>query len=227
MDANNKQPQFEKSSFTCPHCNAFAHMSWRELWEETPGEDQQNLESTEFYLCRCISCGRASIWEELAGPNMHVRSGKGTMLHPQAMTAPASHPDLPEQCVRDYSEARMIAQCSPRGAAALLRLCIQKLCAELGQSGANINSDIAKLAKTGLPPQIIQALDIVRVVGNNAVHPGVMTPEDHAEQVNTLFELINLIVEQMISQPKRVNSMFASLPKSALEAIAKRDAKPK
>ena len=51
---------------------------------------------------------------------------------------------------------------------------LQKLCKVLGQSGNNINEDIKALVESGLDPRVQKALDAVRVVGNNAVHPGQM-----------------------------------------------------
>ncbi|WP_204524174.1 DUF4145 domain-containing protein [Corticimicrobacter populi] len=194
-------------------------MTWeklyRHIYDPTGGPDDYEHEA--LWQCICYSCRGITLWQ---GFNV-----SGKMLSPQTTSAPMPHANLPDACSRDYSEARSIAQASPRGAAALLRLCIQKLCVELGQPGKNINSDIAALVKEGLPTRVQQALDIVRVVGNEAVHPGVMTEEDHADQVHTLFELVNIIVEQMISQPQRLENMFASLPEGSREAIAKRDSK--
>ena len=93
----------------------------------------------------------------------------------------------------------------------------------LGKNGKNINDDISALVKEGLPPEIQQALDIVRVVGNNAVHPGELSEDDVAEVSDTLFELVNQIVEERIARPKKLNSMFSKLPQGALDAIKKRD----
>jgi hypothetical protein len=42
----------------------------------------------------------------------------------------------------------------------------------------------------------------------------------------SLFRLINLIVENMISQPKHVDEVYASLPEAARKAIENRDGKP-
>ena len=111
---------------------------------------------------------------------------------------------------------------SPRGAAALLRLAIQHLCKELGEGGENIKNDIRELVKKGLPERVQQALDIVRVTGNNAVHPGQIDVDD-PEVVQNLFSLLNVIAEYCISMPNRIGSLYSSLPQTALDQIQGRD----
>ncbi|MDQ6212352.1 DUF4145 domain-containing protein [Achromobacter insolitus] len=145
------------------------------------------------------------------------------MIYPSAVAAPPPHPDMPECCLADFEEARQIAARSPRGAAALLRLVVQKLCKKLGQPGKNINNDIKALVQNGLPVDAQQALDVLRVTGNNAVHPGELDLVGDPTLVTASFELINVIVDQQISQKKRIASLFAALPEGAREAIAQRD----
>ena len=106
-----------------------------------------------------------------------------------------------------------------------MRLSIQKLCKELGEKGKNINDDIGELVKKGLPIKIQQALDYVRVIGNNSVHPGQIDLRDDKETAINLFILINLIAEVMITQPKEVDKLYNSLPQEQKDAIAKRDSK--
>ena len=79
---------------------------------------------------------------------------------PRQGIAPLPNPDTPEDIRRDYEEASTILDLSPRGAAALLRLAVQKLCAHLGEKGKNINDDIAALVAKGLDPRVQQALDV-------------------------------------------------------------------
>ena len=127
--------------------------------------------------------------------------------------------------LRDYEEASSILNLSPRGAAALLRLAIQKLCKHLGENGKNINNDIESLVKKGLSPIIQKSLDVVRVIGNEAVHPGTLDLRDDRDVASKLFRLVNLITDRMITYPKQVNEMFDGLPAPKKEEIQKRDTK--
>jgi hypothetical protein len=145
------------------------------------------------------------------------------MIVPSEAPVPPHHQDLPEVCIDGYNEARDIVARSPRAAAALLRLTVQKLMVELGEKGKDINSDIGDLVKKGLPVLVQQALDICRVVGNNAVHPGKIDLNDTPEIAHILFDMINLIVEDRIERPKHIQSVYEKLPEGAREAIKKRD----
>lgn len=178
--------------------------------------------STPLHKATCTHCQRMSFWLEAEHPP-GSDAVDGRMIYPRVQTAPMPHLEMPEAVRNDYEEARSIASESPRGAAALLRLSIQKLTAHLGESGKNINDDIGALVKKGLPIEIQQALDIVRVIGNNAVHPGELSEEDVGEVASALFELINQIVEDRIARPKKLAALFDKLPEGARKAIEKRD----
>jgi hypothetical protein len=162
-------------------------------------------------LSRCYNCKDISLW--LAD----------RLIYPVKGEAPPPSVDLPADIFSDYLEASAILDLSPRGAAALVRLCIQKLCKHLGQPGENINADIKALVAAGLDSRVQKALDAVRVIGNNAVHPGSMDLSDDRATAESLFKLLNLIVEKMISEPKHVDEVYASLPPGARAAIEARD----
>lgn len=145
------------------------------------------------------------------------------MIVPCDAPVPPAHIDMPIECLADYVEARTIVAASPKAAAALLRLAVQKLMVVLGEKGNNINDDIGSLVAKGLPIQVQQALDFCRVVGNNAVHPGEIIINDTPEAAHNLFYMINFIVEDRISRPKQIQSLYDKLPESARKAIEKRD----
>lgn len=203
-------PEYQARQFHCMHCNVFAAQHWFCMAILHPNRGYIN---TAIYACLCSHCGSYSFWEETSKK----------MFLPAFAPVAMPHTDLPAECTDDYKEAREVFSTSPRSAAALLRLCIQKLMIHLGEKGKNINDDIASLVQKGLSVQIQRALDICRVVGNNAVHPGSLDLNDSPEVASQLFGLINFIVEDRIAHPKQIAELYEKLPKEAREAIDKRD----
>lgn len=82
------------------------------------------------------------------------------------------------------------------------------------------------MVQKGLPAALQKAFDSVRVIGNAAVHPGIMDIDDNPDVVTSLFKLVNIIVEKMITEPKEIDAVFELLPDSRKAGIAARD-KPK
>lgn len=75
-------------------------------------------------------------------------------------------------------------------------------CLDLHENGKNRDRDIAKLLSKGMNPLVQKALDVVRAIGNESVHPGTIDLNDNRDIAVRRFELVNLIVEQMITRPK-------------------------
>ncbi|MDQ8188527.1 DUF4145 domain-containing protein [Pelagicoccus sp. SDUM812002] len=177
-----------------------------------------NIESKTAYLgvenlnlSKCFNCRKISVWVF------------DRLVFPKTETSISPNQDLPEEIIRDFEEARRIVNESPRGAAALLRLCVQKLCKHLGESGKNIDKDIGSLVSKGLNPLVQKALDVVRVIGNESVHPGELDLRDDKQTAIQLFGLINSICDQMISHPKSVQALYDMLPEGKREGIETRD----
>jgi len=201
-------PGFEKSSFNCALCQAFSEHTWNHP-NVPSGKGFTTL--SHIRMSSCSHCRKQSLWVD------------GQLVYQKRSPAPLANADLPEDIKADYDEARGILADSPRGSSALLRLAIQTLCKHLGESGENLNSDIAALVKKGLPATVQRALDVVRVIGNNAVHPGQIELTDDVDTATQLFALINIITDYTISQPKQIAALFGGLPESQRKAIEKRD----
>lgn len=92
-----------------------------------------NTEIHNAWVSRCFNCKGIAVW-------VHDR-----LVFPAKKAGALPNPDLPPEIRKDVEEARGIVDQSPRGAAALLRLAIQKLCAHLGERGKNIDEDIASV----------------------------------------------------------------------------------
>ncbi len=147
------------------------------------------------------------------------------MIYPKKIIVEQPNGDLSEEIQKDYLEAANVLADSPRSAAAILRLALQKLCKQLGEKGESINDDIAALVKKGLNPAMQKSLDALRITGNNAVHPGELNLSEEPERVIKLFGLLNFIAEKMLTEPKEINSFYADLPEGARQAVEKRDGK--
>lgn len=210
-------PTLDKNGFTCPICNFNAKQDWGTHYffgrsgSGLFGEDYEKEKIINY--AKCQHCYKYSLWYN------------SKMIYPESILVAEPNEDMPEDIKEDYLEAASILQKSPRASAALLRLSIQKLCESLGKTG-KIDSMIKDLVQDGLPKQVQQALDVVRVIGNEGVHPGQMDLKDDHETVLELFKLVNFICEKMISEPKYIETNFNSLPQSKLDAIQQRDKSP-
>ena len=206
------QPEVLSNSFTCPHCGVIAKQDW--WYRNWNASRQGDLKNNPLRVGTCQHCNKSSVWID------------EKMYYPNIGNAPSPNPDLPDDIREDYNEARNIIELSPRGAVALLRLTIQKLCIHLGESGKNINTDIGNLVKKGLPVKMQKALDSVRVIGNNAVHPGVIDLKDDKETARKLFAFVNIIADVLITQPNEIEKFYEEkVPEKMKEAINKRDGK--
>ena len=146
------------------------------------------------------------------------------MIYPLAGSASPPNPDLPEESARCYREANAILGLSPRGAAALAQLALEELFKHLERPGRGLNAQIKALVEEGIDPKVQEMLDIVRVVGNNAVHPGQIDLKDNREIADTLLSLINIIAETLITFPNQISELYeTTVPESARDAIAHRD----
>ncbi len=130
-------PELHLKAFNCPYCKAYAQQNWPTIYTRSLSNNPLSFnpitsiardfhtytEVTDVAFARCSHCSKPSLWiEEM-------------LVHPKPIEVSPAHRDLPDDIKADYTEASLIVADSPRGAAALLRLCIQKICKHLGEPG--------------------------------------------------------------------------------------------
>jgi hypothetical protein len=147
------------------------------------------------------------------------------MVFPKTKMGPLPTADMPPDVLKVYEEARTVAWDSPRAAAALLRVSVQMLVDQVLEGSDNLNAKIGTLVKEkGLPPEVQQMLDAVRVIGNEGgAHPGEIDMDEQPNVLTTLMFCVNTIVERMITHPKRIAEVYATLPESKRQGIKIRD----
>lgn len=206
-------PKFNLSVFTCPHCGVLAQQQWNNIYSDCVDGETYLVDCLKFNVCLNDDCNGICIWLNQK------------LVYPLGSLAPFPYDEMPCDVKDDYLEARLIVGLSPRSAAALLRLALQKLMKHLGEPGKNINQDIKNLVKKGLPLGIQKAFDSLRVYGNEAVHPEEIDLKNDSKTVLKLFGLMNLIVYHMIIAPMEIDELFEGIPQKKKDGILNRDCK--
>ncbi|MFD1357644.1 DUF4145 domain-containing protein [Fictibacillus halophilus] len=162
----------------------------------------------------CHDCTNYTIWENKK------------IIYPFESELPEAHGDMPEDVKGIYTEATQVYKHSPRAAAALLRLAIEIMIPQLEEYNikkAKINTMIGELVKQDIPQHVQQGLDAIRIYGNEGIHPGEIVINDDQETVQFLFELINLMVDELITRKKKIKSIYDKLPIDKIKGILNRD----
>jgi hypothetical protein len=165
-----------------------------EVHREFRNRDVQNVSISYCFNCNemCLWVYDQLVWPRRAGdpePELHALSNVR----------------------RECEEETQTLEASPRGAAALLRLTIEKLCKELGVSGESLKDDIALFVREDVDAR-------ARIIESNAVRPGQIGLGDDRATAETLSGLVNLICEKMIMEPRHLQAVYTKLREGARNA---------
>lgn len=223
-------PELDKKAFNCPHCRVFAKQRWYSLMfnsfdakvsytnNDRPIYHSKDIIRTclddNFIASKCDHCEKLVLWN------------KEKIIYPRSITVESPNPDMPEIAKGLYMESAKILQDSPRASAALLRLALQEILNEVIEGGEknSINKNIGILSEQ-VDEYTQKALDLIRVNGNNAVHPGEICIEE--ESIEHMYEILNMIVQKLISDKKQIDDLFKKIPESYKKSIKRRDNKEK
>ena len=215
-------------AFQCPVCSGFSSHLWTYNPIDINGDYNESIKF--IIIAQCQACNQFSIWitNEIrissSGLVLYSSGTTLTLIFPNvAEGVPKPNNDMPDDVKEIYIEAGEVLNISPRASAALSRLAIEKLVAHLNAQGKDLNTQIGSLVSKGMPIEIQQMLDSVRVIGNNAVHPGQIDIKDNKELALSLLSFINLIVDNRITQPKKILDIYNLLPDSYRNSIERRD----
>ncbi len=207
-------------SHTCPHCGVLTAPQYANL-------TQIGDVAFQYFTCQNFECRGVTIWKGLPPASDLPGTGLSNpeLIYPPAWKeGPEPNEDLPENILADYEEARLVGSMSPRGSAALLRLALQKLCSHLGADANTLDDQIEKLIEQHrLPEGLQKSLTAVRVIGNEAVHPGVLDLRDDWAIVERLFMLINIIAHRLITEPREIEEAYELVPDSKKKPIVSHD----
>lgn len=229
---NNLKLKHGSEAFPCPLCSVYAQQSWYFIKiKEAPHFSNSPSPKHEYYSLEtdydifdpkgyqgisfsvCKVCSEESLWlnEEL--------------VYPFENTVENPSPLMPEEVKVIYDEARAVLNISPRSSAALLRLALEILLPYLGADKATINNMIQQLVDERKAISRVQkAMDSLRVIGNDAVHPGVIDLEGRDDKAVSLalFKIINFIVAETLGSDDMIEDLYSLLPERVKEGIENR-----
>ena len=232
IPAAERTPEFGRTSFDCPRCNAYAKQTREKLtWdtfigpvevfdEKRDGSDVTKPLPAGFWSSvQCSACDDYSIWRDKV------------LIYPRAsgIAPPAS--DMPPEVAILYNEARDVMAVARRAGAALARATLEHLLKSLDDTQpkrANL-ADRIDAVHGKVSSSLGEMLTVIRHVGNQALH-GSGIPDDavvlildetQTELVDLIFESINELVDELVTKPKASKRFLSLVPANVLEKLKK------
>lgn len=157
------------------------------------------------------------------------------MIYPLRSAGGPAHPDMPEAVRELYDEAAAVAAVSRRAGAALTRAMVERLIKDLdpdAPKNAKLNERIERLHRQVSTP-LGKLLDVVRVVGNGALHVDdkpdelvVIAMDDTTGPplIELMLQAANDLVDELITHPKTVQDLWDKLPTGVKATLDRADA---
>lgn len=185
-----------RTTYTCPLCNTVAVQYIDKFYTSTDRKKYYQYSTSYLVKTECTSCSQNLLWF------IDFSNRLEYIIYPEITFAIPPTDDMPNDVKEVYREAALICQKSPRAAAALLRVAMEPLLPHIGAKQNKLNEMIKELVSNEIiTTRIQQAMDFVRLVGNDGAHPtSEILMDDSQEIVDHMFRLLNLIVQQHIKE---------------------------
>jgi hypothetical protein len=105
----------------------------------------------------------------------------------------------PELVDEDVEEAAVVLNKSPRGATALMRVCIQKLVPLLEENGKELNQRVSSLVRKGLEMEIQQAMDVLEVLRSDSAQLNPLESQADRETALRFLDSLKEVLERRMS----------------------------
>lgn len=181
-------------------------------------------------LARCYACKKYALWVDKAL----------VFPDPDKLSAAAHHlpsDDMPTDTRTLFQEAVAVLPHSKRAAAALCRAAMERLVKSVDPEApkkAKLDERLIRLEER-ISSSTIDILHVLRHVGNTALHGGqdgdesatIYMEEDDETIAETFFVAINVLVDELITKPKRNAALYGSLPEGVRKSYEEKAARTK
>lgn len=220
----------------CPHCLVEFHPSsatinigrdvddgWAVIKDLCPNPKCKKL---VLYLVNAATTGIGVSWHI-----NHKIIKKSILIWPKGISRSPVSPAVPKEFADDYTEACLVLTDSAKASAALSRRCLQRLLRDTAKvKPGNLADEIQQVIDSGkLPSHLVEAIDVIRNIGNFAAHPikskstGEIVPVEPGEAEWNL-DVLESLFDFYFVQPEVLKSKKAALNKKLRDA-GKKDMK--
>ena len=204
------------NSYTCQNNGFYANYNVSRI----PDTHEESAFSIYTFQCNNVACRRIAVTA------INRISGKQIDLVPQVVMR--YYPDyIPEQIRRDYTEANLILEASPKAAATLLRRCLQGMIRDFwGIKKENLCAEINAIQGKVTPSQW-KALDGLRKIGNIGAHMEKdvnLIIDIDPDESKKLLRLIEMLLEKWYIARHDEEALCADINEIADEKAQKRQA---
>jgi hypothetical protein len=236
-------------SLNCPHCQVYSVMkidSTVERFERDNEDDISYLDKNLLFdfICSCPNCdhtvfvqaqahGNAVCPDSRAADEQLEASSSGKILsvypYPKNVTVPRG---VPKKYADDFHEAVLVIPVSSTASAVLSRRILQNILRdEFKIQARDLYQEIgAFIAQPNIPPQLTDAVDAIRKIGNLAAHPlknkntGEVVPVE-PDEAEWLIEVLKQLFEFKFTEPlirqERQDKLDAKLRDAKLRDLNK------
>jgi hypothetical protein len=166
---SNKQTNIGTVTTTCPHCGHLA----------TFNQSGTDIDIGDNYICGQRMCSN----EKCRGHLFIISKNNELVFQYPPLRIPFDKENIPisildtfEEAITCHSEKCYVAS------AIMIRRTLEEVCEERGAKGKDLNERIKDLqSKIVLPKELLEAMDELRLLGNDAVHIEAKTFNDISE----------------------------------------------
>jgi hypothetical protein len=223
------EPRLGAESFSCPNCNTVAHQDWYSLFLKpenaaevrvlTPESvkalrqddaRRNNIKEIDKFVERLKKNALTYEYQKHPHPlkvkmaNLHIsncHNCNGFSLWVGGLLVfPTKIDKTPELVEEDLEEAATILNKFPRGATALMRVCIQKLVPLLEDDGNELNQRVSSLVRKGLEMEIQQAMDVLQVLRSDSTQLNPLESQADRETALRFLDSLKEVLERRMSQ---------------------------
>src|SRR6202047_555228 len=142
-----------------------------------------------LHVSRCYNCKGFTVWvrDRLVFPIRGDEPPDVVEVDFEEVAEDVQETAEDKEVSEDFEEAAAILNKFPRGAAALTRICIQKMMPLVKGNAENLDENFSSLVRKGLKVEIQQAMDVLQLVRKSPLQPSEVDLKEENETAKTLL----------------------------------------